>query len=496
MMNHPLQTPGFALIAGLAAVASEVSADVKLPPVFADHMVLQQQVKLPVWGTAGPGEGVTVKIAGQSVLTTAGNDGRWKLELMPLSIGDPLEMTVQGNNTVTFKDVRVGEVWVCCGQSNMALTLNATKDSAREIAAANFPNLRLFNGTGGPWTLCSPQPAAPFSAVAYYFGKHLQEGLDPVPIGLINISFSGTATEAWMPRESPEAAVILGLRQESYRLNNAKYQADFERWKMDCEKAKAAGQPVPPEPRKMKRTAPAGIETPGQYWPRVVAMAPYGIRGVIWYQGEANCWSIPAAEYQRVLLPAMIAQWRQTWGQGDFPFLMVQLPNYNYHPPYDSNTWPAFREAQQHVLDTVPNTGLAITLDVGDMSNIHPVNKQPVGQRLALWALTHTYGKQGLVFTGPRYKSVSVEGDKVRLTFDHVGGGLTWRDGKVTTGFEIAGADGKYVQATPQIDGNTVVLHRPEVASPVAARYGWGDESLLTLMNKEGLPAWPLRSNP
>ena len=495
-MNQPLRARGFLLIAALAAAAAPASAEVNLPPVFGDHMVLQQLAKLPIWGTASAGERVTVKIAGQSVLTTADNAGRWQLELMPLTTAEPLEMTVQGSNTVTFKDVRVGEVWVCSGQSNMALKLSVTNDGAREIAAANLPNLRLFNGTSGPWTLCSPQTAAPFSAVAYFFGKHLHEGLARVPVGLINISFSGTATEAWMPRESPEARTIFAMRQESYRLNNAKYQADFVRWQSDCDKAKAAGQPVPSAPRKMKRSAPAGIETPGQYWPRVVAMAPFGIRGVIWYQGEANCWSVPAAGYQRVLLPALIAQWRQTWGQGDFPFLMVQLPNFNYHPPCDSNAWPVFREAQQQVLDSVPQTGLAITLDVGDMSNIHPINKQPVGQRLALWALTHTYGKQGLVFTGPRHKSMSVEGDKVRLAFEHLGGGLTWRDGTVSTGFEIAGADGNYAQATPQIDGNTLVLHSPEVTAPVAARYGWGDESLLTLMNEEGLPAWPFRSKP
>jgi len=449
------------LVACLATVAA---AAVKLPAVFGDNMVLQRGRPVPVWGWADPGEEVTVAIAGQSLSTKAKADGRWKVELAKLSVGDPLEMTVEGSsgNIVTLKNILVGEVWVCSGQSNMEMGIRMCNDAAKEIAAAIHPRLRLFlvarakaaqpaTDVKATWKPCTPQNIAAnswggFSAAAYYFGRELQKELK-VPVGLIEAAWGGTPAEFWTSRQVLEANPTL------------------------------------------KPMAGHG-ESSVLYNAMIAPLVPYAIRGAIWYQGEAN---LSRAHQYRTLFPAMIANWRADWGQGDFPFGFVQLAPYRYNGQNPAD-YAELCEAQLMTLKSVPNTGMAVTTDIGNVRDIHPKNKQDVGRRLALWALAKVYGRD-IVYSGPIYKSMAIDGDKIRLQFDHVGGGLIARDGKPLSDFTIAGADKKFVPAVATIDGDTVVVHSDQIAQPVAVRYAWRDDVVPNLINKEELPASSFRTD-
>ena len=464
-----------ALIAGWAIAAS---AAVKLPAIFTDNMVLQRGQAVPVWGWADQGEEVTVTLAGatatqtsQTATTKADAAGRWKVTLQKLEVGEPLVMTVQGSlgGVLTRKNILAGEVWVCSGQSNMEMGIGICNNAQAEIAAANYPNIRLFKvekakaaapatDVKGAWALCTPQSISVngwggFSAAAYYFGRNLHKELN-VPIGLIDTSWGGTPAEFWTRRKVLEANPVL--------------------------KPMAQG------------------ENSCLYNGMIAPLIPYGIRGAIWYQGEAN---LGRAHQYRTLLPAMIANWRTDWAQGDFPFGIVQLAPFRYGG-VNPACWAELCEAQRMTWNNSPHTGLAVTTDIGDVRDIHPKNKQEVGHRLALWALAKVYGRS-LVYSGPIYKSMTVEGNKIRLHFDYVGGGLKTSDGKPLSDFMIAGADHKFVPAVAEIDGNTVVVSAIQVVAgsdihvtqPVAVRFAWYDTATPNFSNQEGLPASPFRTD-
>ncbi|KPK45084.1 MAG: hypothetical protein AMJ65_01115, partial [Phycisphaerae bacterium SG8_4] len=374
-------------------------------------------------------------------------------------------------------------------------------------AAAKYPNIRLFTVTRtvahkplddceGSWAPCSPETVPDFSAVAYYFGRELHKRLD-VPVGLIHTSWGGTPAESWTRIEVLEAGAdfqpILTRQAEiiaNYPQAYKEYEQKLQEWQKAAEEAKAEGNKPPRRPG-----APRGPDHPhtpaGLYNGMIAPLIPYGIQGAIWYQGESNAGR--AYQYQR-LFPAMIMNWREDWGQGNFPFLFVQLANFmeTKDEPGDSS-WAELREAQTMTL-SLPNTGMATIIDIGEAKDIHPKNKQDVGKRLAFWALAQTYEKD-IVYSGPLYKSMKAEGGKIRLSFDHVGGGLVAAGGEQLKGFAVAGADRKFVWADAKIDGDTVVVSSDDVAEPVAVRYAWADNPVCNLYNKENLPASPFRTD-
>ncbi len=491
-------------------------ADVKLPAVISDNMVLQQGRKVPIWGWAEPGEEIKVSVNWNGTkwsIVTADKDGKWMLKMDSPEAGGPYEMTVSDkDNVVKIKNILVGEVWLCSGQSNMEFPVwraerwkTGVIDFEQEIAAADYPKIRLFTvkqisqeqlqpDCEGSWKLCSPETVGDFSAVAYYFGKELHKELD-VPVGLINASWSGTPAEAWTRREileaEPELVPILERYEKlvaDYPQARAEYEQKLDQWKEAVEKARREGKKPPEKPvspiKPGNRLSPSGL-----YNGMIAPLIPYRICGVIWYQGESNA---ERAYQYRKLFPAMIKNWRSDWKQGDFPFLFVQLANFQAVKPEPSESdWAELREAQLMTL-ALANTGMAVTIDIGDANDIHPKNKKDVGKRLALWALAESYGKK-LVYSGPIYKSMSVEGNKIILHFDHIGGGLVAGGGEPLKGFAIAGADRKFVWADAKIDGDTVVVSSEQISEPVAVRYGWADNPVCNLYNEEGLPASPFR---
>jgi sialate O-acetylesterase len=432
----------------------DVLGAVKPHSLFTDGMVLQQGMKVPIWGTADDGEKVTVTFEGQEVSTTA-KDGKWKVQLKDLKAGGPFTLTISGTNTIKLKNVLVGEVWVCGGQSNMQWSMKqigATKD----IENSENAQIRLFSvhrgGAPTPqteldskkgkleWVECGPKTVPSFSAVGYYFGRDLEKARK-VPIGLINSNYGGTPAERWTTRKTLDADPDLKALKGS-DLYNA----------------------------------------------MIAPLQPFAIRGVIWYQGESND---DRAEQYKKLFPAMIKDWRDGWKQGDFPFLFVQLA------PYDKvkreGMWAELREAQLYAWQKVPNTAMVVITDVGDPKDIHPKQKEPVGARLALAARALAY-REKIVYSGPIYDGMKIDGNKIILSFKHVGAGLVAKGGPLQ-GFTIAGKDQKFVKAQATIVDGTVVVHSPEVPEPVAVRYGWANYPIVNLWNKDGLPASPFRTD-
>ena len=449
------------------AVAQQATAEAKtattlsLASIFSDHMVLQRDVKLPIWGHAEPGAKVEVQLAGATKEATADKDGKWSVSFSPLKAGGgPLELSVKsGDETVHMTDVLVGDVWVASGQSNMEWSMEKTNDAESEIAAADWPEIRFVDVPNVPsdkpldsfksagWQPIKPENIGDFSAVAYFFARDLHKELN-VPIGLIGCNWGGTPMEAWTSREALESSDTFKPALE------------------------AAGK----ENRIHHR--PAAL-----FNGMLSSVIPYGIRGAIWYQGESNA---ERHEQYAELSKLMIADWRNRWGQGEFPFLLVQLAA--FEPGGD--TWPFLREAQTETLEA-PNVGMAVTTDIGAQKDIHPRNKQDVGKRLALAARKIAHGED-VVYSGPMYKELKIADGKVHVTFDHIGGGLK-ADGAVK-GFEIAGADGKFVPAKAVIEGAEVVVSADGVSEPTVVRYNWAAFPDGNLFNAEGLPAVPFRS--
>jgi sialate O-acetylesterase len=452
------------LLLGATLSSGSLHADVKPNILFTDGAVLQRGQNVPVWGTADDGEKVTVEIAGQTATTTA-QGGKWKVELKPLEAGGPFSMKISGDNEVTVNNLLVGEVWVASGQSNMEWTLNASFQPEVEKPKANFPQIRMITAkkvasltpldeVQGKWQECSPKTVGGFSAVAYYFARDLHAKLG-VPVGIINTSWGGTPAQAWTSAEGFEGQPEL---------------------KGYADQIKAAAE-KPPEKG-------PGPHFPGALYNAMIApVIPYGMKGAIWYQGESNAGQ--SKQYQ-TLFPAMIADWRTKWKLGDFPFLYVQIAPFKGQPP-------EIREAQFLTLAKTKNTAMAVITDYGDANDIHPKQKEPVGNRLSLAARALAYGEK-IVYSGPLYKGMKAAGSEVAISLDSTGGGLVAKDGELK-GFTIAGADGKFVPAKAAIKGDDVIVSAEGVAEPKAVRYGWENVPDVNLFNKEGLPASPFRTD-
>jgi len=499
--------PVLSLLALLCAVLP-ARADVKPHRLFTDNCVLQRGMAVPVWGAADDGERVTVRIAGKSA-TTEARGGQWQVKIGPLRAGGPHTLTISGKNTVSVRNVMVGEVWIASGQSNMQWPITAT-DSASKIPTFNDPDLRLLyiprhtsqtpeTDINVPWQAATPETAANFSAVAYFFGRDLRKALG-VPVGMIHTSWGGTIAEAWTRRGVLESTPGLESIMANYRATKRNYplavinhSRALENHRLAVERARAAGQappPAPPAPR--NPTDPGNPNQPAVLYNAMIApLIPYGIRGAIWYQGESNAGR--AWEYQ-TLFPAMIQNWRDDWGQGDFPFYLVQLaPFMAIQKEPQEAAWPELREAQRLTTLRLPNVGQAVITDLGDERDIHPRQKEPVGGRLALLALRHTYGHE-VAADGPTFDRLEIRGDRAVVHFKNTAGGLTAKGGPLT-GFTIAGADRKFHNAVAEIRGNRVVVSSPQVKEPVAVRFGWWNYPVVNLFDGAGLPASPFRTD-
>jgi sialate O-acetylesterase len=478
-------------------------AEVTLPALLTDNLVLQQKTTVALWGWASPGEAVTVAASWQKapVKTTADALGNWQVRVPTTKAGGPYTITIQGNNKLTISNVLLGEVWLCSGQSNMNFPIAKGKDwrtglrnAAEVIQQANYPTIRLFTvaqtvadtpqrDVAGNWAVCSPETVGTFSAVAYFFGLEIQQKLG-VPVGLIHSSWGGTPAESWTRKEvlenDPALRPIL-TRYEADLTQRPAYETALAAWKQEKTANPQSTRPKPAEPL----SATSNKSPYKLYNGMIRGLEPYTLRGVIWYQGESNA---ERAYQYRTLFPALIASWRQDWQQPNLPFYFVQIA------PHKSAT-PELREAQLLTLRTVPHTGMVVTTDVGDSLDIHPRDKLTVGHRLALWALADTYGEKNLPFSGPLYQSMAVKNGEIHLRFDHADG-LRASDSGPLREFTIAGPDSVFRPAQARLEGRAVVVSSPQVPQPVAVRFGWRKAPLPNLVNGAGLPASPFRTDP
>lgn len=422
--------------------------------LFTDHAVLQRGAPIPVWGWTTAGHTVIVTLDKATATATAGAQGRWSVRLPAHDAGGPFTLAITDGKTLEFNDVMIGEVWLCSGQSNMALPLHRTDNGAAVADAAHDDGLRLFTvrrhpasspqtHCGGAWTPCSPRAAAQFSAVAYSFGVELRRTLK-VPVGLIGSYVGGTPVEAWTPADA-QVPVTYTKEDRAPKLKSELYNG------------------------------------------MIAPLVGFNLRGAIWYQGENNARNSP--HFYAPMLTSMIRAWRARWNQPELPFYFVQLPNWA-----PGRYWPLVRQAMLHVYRTVPHTGMAVTIDIGEAKNLHPTNKHGVGRRLSLWALHDVYG-QDVVCSGPIYRTAHRDGGKMVVEFDTFGSPLAVRGGGTLTGFQIAGADGNFTDAQATIVGQTIEAHSPQVPAPVAVRYAWAANPACNLVNGKGLPASPFSSN-
>jgi hypothetical protein len=493
-------------------LTSTARADVKLPAVISEHMVLQAEMAVPIWGWAEPNEAVTVTFAGQLKKTEADAAGNWKVTLDKLAVAaEPQTLTVEGKNKLTVGDVLVGEVWLGSGQSNMAMTVSGSLHYDQEQAAANLPTLRMFTvarastpepqrDCTGQWVVCSPESVGRFSATLYFFGRDVQKEVKQ-PLGLINSSWGGTAIEAWMsiPTQSklavyPEIDKLWAanvVKPWDQAAQDAKYQQALAAWKEAAKQAKAAGKPVGrgPQPPVAPRLQP---NHPGNLFNGMIEpLIPFAFRGAVWYQGESNsnrAYNVAYGEQLRT----MIGEWRARFGH-EFPFAWVQLPDYKapQKDPVEADGWPVIREQMLNTL-AVPHTGMAVCLGLGEEKDIHPKNKQGVGNRLAQWALANVYNRS-VVASGPLPTGHKISGGEIVVTFKYADG-LKARDGELT-GFAIAGADKQFVWAKARIEGDKVIVSSPDVPQPTAVRYAWAANPKWRLVNAAGLPATPFRTD-
>lgn len=519
-MKIPFSIPSLLTAVALSSFAQ---AEVKPNPLFSDGAVLQQNADVPVWGTANEGEKVTVEFDGQTASATS-KDGKWMVHLKPHKSGGPFVLKIAGDNTLSINNILVGEVWVCSGQSNMEFQFYRAANAATERPLADYPKFRMFvtarkssplpaTEVAGKWVECSPATVNGFSAVGYFFGRDLHKATG-FPVGMIHSSVGGTPIQAWTslagfarePRLQPyvDAANSLPAAKAAYPQELADYQVKLKAWEdefgagykaslnvwtQENQKAKAEGKPAIPKPTPARpmpaapRSPDGGSSPTALYNGMIAPLIPYAIKGVIWYQGEAN--HAQWREY-RSLLPRLIADWRENWHQGEFPFLFVQIaPNNAINPE--------LREAQLLTWAKTPNTAMTVTTDVGEATDIHPTRKEPVGARLALAARAVAYGEK-IEYSGPVFDSVKIDQNRAVLSFKHLGGGLFAKDGALK-GFTIAGTDKKFVPAKADILGETVVVSAAEVPQPLAVRYGWANVPDVNLYNKEGLPASPFRTD-
>jgi sialate O-acetylesterase len=488
---------------------ASVCAQVTLPRILADHMVVQRDLPVHVWGMAAPGEGVTVGFRGETRTTKAGRLGRWSVYLKPGEAGGPFQMTVQGTpataggdsaavQSITLDDVLVGDVWVASGQSNMEFEMRKAATAAQDLPNAANPRIRLLTvnrraseyaqddfETAG-WAASSPETAKEFSAAAWYFAREI-EAREKVPVGVIDSTFGGTMVESWtrlraLGEDASLAQVFVSRGRMTDREADAQLE-DKDRQKQ-IEEAKAEGKPIPQFPWHPELS----MWAPGLLWNGMIApLTSFPIRGVIWYQGESNSMVERVPTLYHSLFRTMIEDWRQQWGEGDFPFLYVQIANFKSGPSED---WAAIREGQLKTLE-LRNTAMAVTIDIGNPDDVHPTDKLDVGLRLARAARAISYG-EAIEYSGPLYRQATTEAGAIRVWFDHAKG-LTAKGGDLT-GFEVAGRDGHFSPATASIEGMNVVATSPSVAEPVAVRYGWANSPACNLFNGEGLPASPFTS--
>ena len=436
--------------------------DVKPCSLFSDGAVLQQEMQVPVWGTAGDGEKVTVKLQDQE-LSTIAEAGRWMVRLKPMKSGGPFTMTISGSNIIEVKNIMIGEVWICSGQSNMEFPVAQCENAEKSTAVSADPMMRLFNVPKveippnhiGPipemittWTECEPGSVAKFSGVGHFFGRKLREALK-VPVGLINISFGGSYAALWM---------------------SGKVRA---------------------------QTAGSGTYRNGWLYDSMLRpLQPYAIRGVIWYQGESDADN--SLRYRKEF-PALIKNWRDDWNEGEFPFLFVQLTGFNFYKkqvpaePQEQSTWAELREVQALAAATFPNTAMVVTADLGSPENVHPPRKKEIGDRLAMTAEGMVYRKN-VSYKFPEFKEMKIEGDKALITFSNAEGGLAVQ-GAAISGFTISGTDRKFYNADAVVDGDKVAVSSDKVPHPVAVRYGWANYPVMNLFSKDGLPAAPFRTD-
>ena len=502
----------FGLLLGtlLVVVATPALADVTLPPIFSDNMVIQRDAPFVIWGTSDPAEKVTVEFDHRTGTTTADNDGHWRIEMEPFLVTAQRELVVRAKNTITLKGVCVGDVWVCSGQSNMAWPVSRSMNAKQEIATSENFRLRLFTMhnrvSAEPqtdfapkqrgWSRCDPTTVGSFSAVAYYFGRVVREDLG-IPVGLIVTAWGGTPAESWTRREELLAHDECQPIVERWDKVVADYPAALAKHKLAVkawEDRKIGRRPrKPPGPLHPHRAS-------GLWNGMVQPLTPMCIKGFLWYQGESN---VGRAEQYGTLFPAMIRNWRASWDQGDLPFLFVQLANFRpvQREPVQS-AWAELRDAQRRTL-SLPKTAMAVTIDIGEAGDIHPKNKQEVGRRLALAARALAYPKEmeskiegPLVYSGPLCVQIDYIEDKAHLSFMHLGrGGLQTRNNDPLRGFTIAGKDKVFRLAHARIQNNQVILSHPDIGKVAAVRYGWADNPVCNLVNAEGLPASPFRSD-
>lgn len=501
----------------LLLLACGARADVKLHSLFSDHAVLQRDKPLPVWGAAAPGEEVTVQLGAQKGTAKADAAGRWMVKLAPQPVSkEALTLTATGQNTVTVHDILLGDVWLCSGQSNMSIGVGhffAVPEVKNDIAEAKFPLIRHFgtvenfatsveSDVKGEWLLCSPQMAPRFSAVGFYFARklHAETG---VPIGILRAAKGSTTIEMWLAQETI-------FNTPSLEPFARKMRDSLAAWEAAKAEAKKAGltpdsPEFPPHPFGEKVRRPRAVTL---YNGMIAPLAPFALRGMVWYQGEGNSGDPATARQYGDSLRALITSWRRLFESESLPFLFVQLPAFRAvtdNPALIEN-YSLTRESQMKCL-AIPGTGMATTIDIGEADDIHPKNKADVGERLALWALRDVYGQKKLVVSGPLYRALKIEGNKARLSFDHCGTGLmvgkkTGRTpaiedkGAPLCRFAIAGADKKWVWADAVIEGDNVVVSSPAVMVPVAVRYSFSSNPEgANLYNREGLPAAPFRTD-
>jgi sialate O-acetylesterase len=491
-------------------------AELKLPAIFGDHMVLQQKQSNPVWGWDTPGTKVTVTFSGQTKSATAGGDGRWEVKLDPVTANAiPQVIAIAGTTKRDLQDVLVGEVWMCSGQSNMGFQLNSDWNGDIEAAASDLPNLRLIkvpnvgtqelqNDFKGEWRASNAESARGFSAVGFFYGRYLHNILK-VPVGLIDNAWGGSAAEAWVRRSSLEKdprfkTLMEATAKREADLQSPKAKEDFEKqtaqWKENVEKLKAAGlkpgQQLPRAPQSPDAWL-KGNARPGNIFNGV--MAPtlgYGIKGVIWYQGESN--ASRAWEYAQ-LFPTMIEQWRAEWKQGDFPFYWVQLADFKPEKaePGDSD-WAELREAQTKTMK-LPNTGQCVITDLGEAKDIHPKNKHDVAARLVRWALVKDYGMK-FAYRSPEFSKLEINGNKAVVTLDMFGSALRPFDVQEAVGFAVCGEDKVWQWAKGKLlANNKVEVTCDKVPAPIAVRYAWSDNPVANLFSNEGLPVTPFRTD-
>lgn len=495
----------------LLVLPSSGLADVKLPKVFGDHMVLQCDKPLVVWGWAEAGEKVMIALGSQRAETVTDAKGKWRTVLSPLKAGGPLEMIVAGKNKVIYSDVLIGEVWLCSGQSNMEWLLRNTDNADEVVRSADDPDIRLLNvekkaspqplpDIKGAWTVCTPQAAETFSAVGFFFGKKLHSELK-VPIGLINSSWGGTLIEPWTPFVGfalGDGLASLTNRveqddQEYRRLLPAKL-GEIEAWMARVKKSLTQRTEIPLQPE-WPRHPLYSEGHPDQptclYNGMIHPVVPFAFRGAIWYQGESNAMNKDGLLYYEKM-KALVGGWRKIWGQGDFPFYFVEIAPLD--AAYEADDLPKLWDAQRASL-SIPNTGMAVTTDIANLKDIHPRNKKDVGNRLALWALARDYGRKELIPSGPLYKSMEVKDGRVVISFDYTGGGLVVNGGGDLTWFEIAGPEKYFKKAQARISADKVIVWSEDVPNPTSVRFGWNRAAQPNLMNTAGLPASPFRTD-